>query len=683
MPTRTLLMDNWEFCLKDAPAPGDYAPVRLPHSWNVLDGQDGGGDYYRGKGWYRRVFSFEPAADKRYFVEFLGVNSVADVYLNGTHLGQHRGGYTCFRFELTGALVRGENTLLVCADNSPFPDVIPLEADFTFFGGIYREVYFLETGPTHFSLSDFGSDGVRLSYPNTPEVASAAALCVEARVETAEETGVQLHVRVLSPAPFAPCPGIAHPDFAPPSEAPQTVAEAVFPVRDSRASGVVRVSPVHLWDGRRDPYRYRVVCTLEKEGRAVDEAVKDVGFRYVHIDPKKGFFLNGRAYPLRGVNRHQDRENMGWAITEAEHDEDFALLYEMGANAVRLAHYPHHPHFYDLCDRYGLPVWAEIPFVDHIGGLKRSPLPTDTVKDPAVTARQLENAEQQLTELILQQGHRPSIFCWSMANEVQFYYGKTAAAMLEKLHALAKTLDPTRYSALATNHYLGDKWQSDIKGCNIYPGWYIGSPRHFYTQAAAHVRANRRRGVAVSEYGAGSNTLHHTETPKKPRDTTCEFHPEEWANIVHEHALRYFMSKRAEKLWGTFVWNMFDFAIDSRHEGGQPGRNDKGLVTYDRRTKKDAYFLYQAYWRTLPVTYITSRRFAVRRQETVSVKVYSNASRVSLSVNGAPVGEKSAAQCRQAHVFVFRNVRLRAGENTVEAHGDNGAADTVVWQLER
>lgn len=208
MPTRTLLMDNWEFCLKDAPAPGDYAPVRLPHSWNVLDGQDGGGDYYRGKGWYRRVFSFEPAADKRYFVEFLGVNSVADVYLNGTHLGQHRGGYTCFRFELTGALVRGENTLLVCADNSPFPDVIPLEADFTFFGGIYREVYFLETGPTFFSLSDFGSDGVRLSYPNTPEVTSAAALCVEARVETAEETGVQLHVRVLSPAPFAPAPAL-------------------------------------------------------------------------------------------------------------------------------------------------------------------------------------------------------------------------------------------------------------------------------------------------------------------------------------------------------------------------------------------------------------------------------------------------------------------------------------------
>ena len=680
------LMQNWEFCFGALPRETDAAawePICLPHTWNNSDGQDGGGDYRRGKGFYRRTLSIQKDEQKQYFIEFLGVNSIADVYLNGTHLGQHRGGYTRFRFELTDFLHTGENTLLVCADNSPFPDVIPLTADFTFFGGIYREVNLIVTERSHFELLDFGSDGVRLSYPNTSEVRACAELSVAAKVCSETTEACTVRVQVLSPAPFMPCAAIEHPDFTPPKAAPQIVAEARFPVQGGKAEGMLSISSPHLWNGRRDPYLYRVVCMLYRGDTAVDEVQKDIGFRYIQIHPRKGFFLNGASYPLRGVNRHQDRENMGWAITENEHDEDFALLYEMGANAVRLAHYPHHPHFYDLCDRYGLPVWAEIPFVDHIGGCGISPLPTDKAVDPSVTDRQLENAKQQLTELILQQGHRPSVFCWSMANEVVRKYKATAAKMLESLNALAKSLDPTRYTALATNHYAGDKWASDIKGCNIYPGWYWGSARQFQAQALAHVRANRFRGVAVSEYGAGSNVSHHTETPQQPKNTVCDFHSEEWANIVHEHALRYFMSKRAKKLWGTFVWNMFDFAIDSRNEGGIPGRNDKGLVTYDRRTKKDAYFLYQAYWRTLPVTYITSRRFTERRQATISVKVYSNANTVTLSCNGMQIAERKASQCRQAHVFLFQNVQLQAGENTVTARGDNGAEDTVAWHLEK
>lgn len=407
---------------------------------------------------------------------------------------------------------------------------------------------------------------------------------------------------------------------------------------------------------------------------------KYIGFRYFRIDPKKGFFLNGRRYPLRGVNRHQDRENMGWAITNREHEEDFALIYEMGANAIRLAHYPHHPHFYDLCDQYGLLVWAEIPFVENIGGMGLSPLETDKKTDATVTRRLLENAKQQYTELILQQMHRPSVFCWSMSNEVRREYGDTAARMMRELHDLAHSLDPDRYTALATNHYDGDKWKSDIKGCNIYPGWYWGGPHLFRAQAAAHIRANGGRGVAVSEYGAGSNVDHHTEHPKQPKDTVCTFHSEEWQSIVHEHALRYFMSEKADKLWGTFVWNMFDFAIDSRNEGGIPGRNDKGLVTYDRKIKKDAFYLYKSYWSGESVLYITSRRFKKREKKHVAVKIYSNEEEITLYVNGVRIGQKCASKTRQQHIFIFKGVKLRRGENEIKAVSDSGLKDTVFWK---
>ena len=261
------LMQNWKFCFGDLPRETDTAawePICLPHTWNNLDGQDGGGDYRRGKGFYRRVFSLEKDEQKQYFIEFLGVNSVADVYLNGTHLGQHRGGYTRFRFELTDFLHTGENTLLVCADNSPFPDVIPLTADFTFFGGIYREVNLIVTERTHFELLDIGSDGIRLSYPNTPQVRECAELSVAAKVCSDTPEACTVRVQVLSPAPFMPCAGIGHPDFTPPKAAPQIVAEARFPVQGGKAEGMLSISSPHLWNGRRDPYLYRVVHAVSR-----------------------------------------------------------------------------------------------------------------------------------------------------------------------------------------------------------------------------------------------------------------------------------------------------------------------------------------------------------------------------------------------------------------------------------
>lgn len=686
MSQRTSLTGTWDFflgakTLSEALACTDWKTVTVPHTWNNLDGQDGGNDYYRGTGWYRRTLDFEKEDGKVYYLEFLGVNSVADVYVNGAHLGQHRGGYTLFRFDATEALRDGENTILVKADNSPFPDVIPLEADFTFFGGIYREVNLCTAEKTHFSLSDFGSDGVQITYQNNSEVREFAALSIHTKIDAPTEN-CRLRVRVQIPNHFEPCAGIVHTDFDAADmlfEAGAVVDETDEAVTRNDMCVALEIPNPHLWNGRRDPFRYQVICTLTDGERVLDTVEKYIGIRYFEIDPKKGFFLNSKSYPLRGVNRHQDRENMGNAITLKEHEEDFSILYEIGANAVRLAHYPHHPHFYELCDRYGLLVWAEIPFVDHIGGEKKSPLPTDTDIDPAVTARQLENAKLQMTELIRQQSHRPSIFCWSMSNEVMREYGDTAAHMMAELDNLIHSLDSKRYSAMALNHTFGYAWQSDVKGCNIYPGWYIGKPSHFRYQSNYHIRGNDGNGVAVSEYGAGANILHHTENPKQPKDTTCAFHPEEWASIVHEYALRYFMSPRRNKIWGTFVWNLFDFAVDIRNEGEMPGRNNKGLVTYDRKTKKDAFYLYKAYWSSEPVAHITSRRFVKREKQKITVKVYSNAERIVLTVNGKRFKMKESANNRQNHVFVFRNVPLKRGENTVSAIG-NGVTDSVTWQ---
>lgn len=684
MKTITPLQTGWRFYRGAYPVPpgAETQTVDLPHTWNAMDGQDGGGDYFRGECCYVKTIRLQKKENTLYYLAFYGANSVCTLYVNGVSVGVHRGGYTLFRMNITHALVSGENEIVAAVSNAPFPDVIPLTADFTFFGGIYREVSLAEVSGTHFSLEEFGSDGVLVTYPNTPQIAKSAQVTVRAAIKGAG-IGCRLRVSISQADTFVPCVGIDQPDFELEQltdPAQQTVAEAETEITSANAALTLCVASPHLWNGRKAPFRYKVRCEILQNGSVCDCVEKYIGFRYFRIDPKKGFFLNGCRYPLRGVNRHQDRENMGWAITNREHEEDFALIYEMGANAVRLAHYPHHPHFYDLCDQYGLLVWAEIPFVENIGGMGLSPLETDKKTDETVTHRLLKNAKQQYTELILQQMHRPSVFCWSMSNEVRREYGDTAARMMRELHDLAHSLDPDRYTALATNHYGGDKWKSDIKGCNIYPGWYWGGPRLFRSQAAAHIRANGGRGVAVSEYGAGSNVDHHTEYPKQPKDTICTFHSEEWQSIVHEHALRYFMSEKADKLWGTFVWNMFDFAIDSRNEGGIPGRNDKGLVTYDRKIKKDAFYLYKSYWSGESVLYITSRRFKKREKKHVAVKIYSNEEEITLYVNGVRIGQKCASKTRQQHVFIFKGVKLRRGENEIKAVSDSGLKDTVFWK---
>lgn len=625
--------------------------------------------------------NIEKDISKEYWLEFLGANSVVDLYVNGAHIGQHRGGYTLFRFDITDALVNGINQILVCADNSPFADVIPLTADFTFFGGIYRDVNLIVCEKTHFALDDYGSDGVYVTYNNSPEIRDKAVLNVSALLNGAADS-CNVITEVVVPDVFENCEEISKTDFNTDnviSNNKKVIAESKDKIVNGRFNATLTINNPHLWNGRKDPFLYKIVFTLYNGNREVDRIEKNIGIRYFSINSRKGFFLNGVSYPLRGVNRHQDRKNMGWAITAKEHNEDFAMIYEIGANAIRLAHYPHHPHFYDLCDRYGLLVWAEIPFVDRIGGVGISGLPTDRVKDSSVEKSFLNNARLQMTELIKQQCHRPSIFCWSMSNEVMAEYGKTAQYMMRELDKLVHSLDSQRYSALATNHTKSYKWKADIRGCNIYPGWYGGKETHFSFHANYHMRANRLKGVAVSEYGAGSNILHHSEEPSRPENTVCDFHSEEWQSIVHENVVKYFMKKSSRKIWGTFVWNMFDFAIDSRNEGSMPGMNNKGLVTYDRKIKKDAFYLYKAYWSSAPVVHITSSRFAVREEGNINVKVYSNAQEVTLSLNGKKIEAIKDKDNEQSHIFVFSSVHLKNGDNTVTAVADN-ISDTVNWK---
>lgn len=685
MSERLLFNDGWSFAfgcenLAEAENCGAFEKISIPHTWNNLDGQDGGGDYLRGTGWYKKTFNFKKSLSKQYWLEFLGVNSLCRVYVNGNFAGEHRGGYTLFRFNVTDFLIDGDNTVIVCADNSLRLDIIPLTADFTFFGGIYRDVYLVESNKMHFALADYGSDGIKLSYENSPKVRECAELEISAAVSGSNMCSVS--VEAFVPSAFDGfCPEIKKTDFKMKDVSlseKSLVASVTGNVVDGCFSAVLKINEPHLWNGRKDPFCYKIVCSLFENGVLMDRVEKLVGFRYFRIHSQKGFFLNGKSYPLRGVNRHQDRKDMGWAITEKEHNEDFALIYEIGANAIRLAHYPHHPHFYDLCDRYGLLVWAEIPFVDRVGGTGLSQLDNDDAYDEVMLKSFTDNTKLQMTELIKQQCHRPSIFCWSMSNEVMAVFDKSASAIMKELDSLVHSLDNSRYSAIATNHTGSYKWKADIRGCNIYPGWYMGKPSHFKYQTEYHMRGNRLRGVAVSEYGAGCNVYQHTDIPKQPVDTVCDFHPEEWACIVHEYALKYFTRKSSVKIWGTFVWNMFDFAIDSRNEGSMPGMNNKGLVTYDRKIKKDQFYLYKSYWSDEPVVYINSRRYEKRRHKIITVKVYSNQPAVSLYLNGNKIRTLREQDNEQKHIFVFEDVFLNDGENTVSAKTYN-YEDSVKW----
>ena len=650
--TEINLNAGWRFFSGDDPRASrpdfddaGWPAVNLPHTWNAQDGEDGGNNYRRGAGWYRRHVRVDPAlAGRRLYLQFDGASLMADVWVNGRHLGRHVGGFARFRFDATGALRPGEdNVLAVRVDNGRL-GIPPTSADFTFFGGLYRSVSLLATDPVQVSVMDYGSPGVYITQKKvTPKTAD---LEVRAKLENHSEKACDIALRtaIIDAAGAVVC------------AAEKTCA--LGPQAATDATQPLTLAHPHLWNGRADPYLYTVRIEVWADGRLRDAVEQPLGVRFFHIDPDKGFFLNGRYLDLHGVNRHQDRIDKGWAISEADEAEDFALIRELGCTAIRVSHYQQADTWYGRCDQAGLVVWAEIPFVN----------------EALDTPEFLDNAVQQLRELIRQNYNHPSIFFWSVGNETK---GDAANRVLARLAAVAHEEDPTRLSTLASNHADDDpqNWHTDVVGFNRYLGWYKGRIADFAPEIDSIHARHPRSAFAISEYGAGASIYQHEENPPKPAPKG-PFHPEEYQAELHE---AYWAALKARPfVWGKFVWCMFDFASDGRNEGDHPGRNDKGLVTYDRKTRKDAFYFYKANWSDEPVLYITSRRFTPRTQAETEIKIYANAPEVEVSLNGVPLGRRTSSD----HIFRWPAVKLVPGENHVQAtaaFGGRTRTDSCTW----
>lgn len=640
----TAISDGWRFIREDANGASSSAfddskwgLISLPHTWNDKDTLKGG-NYYRGPGWYRIKLAIpETAKTSRVFINFEAASLVADVYFNGVHLGQHRGGFTAFCYELTPHIRwDGENVLAVRVDNSLVEDVPPLSGDFNIFGGIYRPVWLIITNPVCISPTDYASPGVYLKQTKVSK--EQATIDVLARVSnlTGKAASVKSRVSLLDKDSKVVAQG-----------------ESQKQATGGRMADLkcqVSVKEPHLWNGRKDPYLYQAKVELLCDGSVIDEITQPVGLRYYSVDPNKGFFLNGDSYPLRGVDRHQDRPGKGWAISYADQEEDANLILEIGATCLRLAHYPHSDYFYSLCDKNGLVVWAELPLVNQVLG-------TNAFR---------KNAKQQLTELIRQRYNHPSIMFWSLYNELG-NSGKCddPRPLLTELNLLAKKEDPTRLTTAASNdpsnNWPGVRAIADLIAWNPYFGWYRGTPPQLNQEIDKYKHDANDKPVGISEYGAGASIKQHEQNMKKVPVTAGKWHPEEWQAIVHEE--NYSAIEARPYVWGSYVWVMFDFASAWRNEGDTPGINDKGLVTADRKTRKDAFYFYKAKWTTEPFVYITSRRHTERTDPNTIVKVYSNCSTAELKVNGQSVGSQSATGC----VFKWPDIWLKEGLNTIEA----------------
>ena len=610
----TKIMKGWEFTGPD----GTTTTVDLPHTWNARDGQDGGNDYWRGTCIYRTHFAAPQfnTASHQVWIQFDGVNASAHVVLNGSPVCNHDGGYSTFRANIT-ELLRDENELTVEVDNSKNDRVYPQKADFTFYGGIYRDVSLMVVSKNHFTLDYFGGPGIRI----TPTVQGADA---SVQVTTWHDGEGEVSIELLDAAG-------------------NTVATGKGP------DITLTIFNAHLWNGVKDPYLYSSKARLVVNGTVEDETTTRFGVRSFKVDPKKGFFLNGKSYPLHGVSRHQDRKGLGNAITREMHDEDMALIKEIGANTIRLAHYQHDQYFYDLCDEVGMVVWAEIPYIsEHMPNGR-------------------ENTISQMKELIIQNYNHPCIVCWGVSNEITIST-KDKKDMLDnhrQLNDLCHEMDKTRLTTLACYAMCGPFNRSahitDMVSWNLYLGWYVpGFILNDLWMGFFHL-CFPNRPFGYSEYGAEGMPNLHSAHPHRGD------HTEEYQAKYHEYMLRCF--KRHPWMWATHVWNMFDFAADARDQGGEPGMNHKGLVTFDRKTKKDSFYLYKAWWSDEAFVHICSKRFVERTGSTATVKVYSNQSTVALYVNGNKVGEQTGE-----HVFTFKvplngelHIQAVAGDRTDES----------------
>ena len=628
MRTIVNLNKGWQFYkkadLSAVLAGGKGEAVDLPHTWNAVDGQDGGNDYYRGTCLYaRRLEVPEHDRTDKIWLEVNGAAHTAVVMLNGETLAEHKGGYSTFRVDLTPHL-KEENLLVISVDNSDNDTVYPQKADFTFYGGLYRDVNLIVVPAAHFALGYCGTPGMKV----TPVVnldAHAADVTVEAWVE-GRAKNVTFTV----------------------ADQTQTV-----PVMKGYAAAMFKLDNVHLWDGLDDPYLYTASARLDSG----DEIKTRFGCRRFDIDPQKGFLLNGRSYPLRGVSRHQDVKGKGNALTIEDHRRDMDIIKELGANTLRLAHYQHAQEFYDLCDENGLVVWAEIPYITmHMSNGRANTL-------------------SQMEELIVQNYNHPSIAVWGLSNEI------TAASpvneeLLENhraLNDLCHRLDATRPTTMANVFMLETESPileiPDVNSYNLYFGWYLGEleqNEEFFDEYHAQYPD---RCIGFSEYGADANPQYQSAAPEKGDYT------ESYQCVYHEHMLK--LIEERPWLWATHVWNLFDFAADGRDEGGKHGENQKGIVTFDRSLKKDPFYLYKAAWnKKEPFVHLCGSRYVDRTEAVTEIKVYSNQPEVTLLVDG-----KLFASAQGKTVFTF-HVPI-SGTHSIEAKAEGCHAAMLVRRVEQ
>ena len=601
-------------------------PVNLPHTWNAFDGQDGGNDYWRGIGTY--VIDLpNPTQGKKQYIEFQGANHVATVYCNGRELGTHKGGFSTFRYDLTRAMKKEGNKLTVTVSNAP-SDIYPQNADFTFYGGLYRDVNFIEVSEAHFDLLLDGTSGVFVTPHNV------GSTRVDLFPVNAEGCEIKVELK----------------------DAEGNVVGSGSAAAAQHAHVLIGVKEPHLWNGLADPYCYQCVASIVRGEEVLDTVTVTYGYRSFHVSPDNGFYLNGKSLPLRGVARHQDRLNKGWAISKEDHAEDVALIRELGANTIRLAHYQHDQYFYDLCDRTGFVLWAEIPFISQF-------IPTEEA---------YKNTISQMTELIAQNYNHPAICFWGISNEILIGPDREDLRQnLRDLNELAKAMDPSRLTTMAqvsmTPMDSEHNFITDVVSYNHYFGWYGGDVEDNGPWLDKFHAMHPDKCLGVSEYGAENILTWHSAEPEN-HDYT-----EEYANYYHQEMLKTFAKR--PYLWATHQWNCFDFAADARNEGGVQGRNSKGLITYDRKTKKDAFYLYKAWWNPEPMIWVSGCRFVNRGPGERNVIVYTNCDEVTLVVNGAVAATKKA----EDHMIVFENV-IVDGENVVTAYAGDVKANTVTFQ---
>jgi len=662
--TRQLLdfNENWKFSGSTASGQTIEENITLPHTWNAKDAQEGI-SYYRGKGRYEKTFDSDLQwKDKRVFIRFEGVNITSATELNGVKLGEHKGGYAAFCYEITDHLDWTKpNTLVVEVSNAANMEVLPLVGDFNNYGGIYRPVKLLITDPLCISPLDFASPGVYLLQKNVSrELANMEVRTVISN--ESEPTQATLKVTVFDKQGTI---------------VKEALQEAEIAGGVTELKSEINLENPVLWNGKKDPYLYSVLVEIIKNGRVTDQVSEPLGLRYFRIDASEGFFLNDEHLFLNGVSRHQDRQDMGSAITEKEHREDMALMLDMGINALRLAHYQHADIIYNIADSTGLVVWAELPWVGMPAGFMSS---TNGYEN---TPEFRANAKQQLEELIKQNFNHPSIVMWSIFNEIQNPEGSEPTDMIKELNQQAKELDPSRLTVGAsmlvpTEENRNIHEITDAIAWNRYFGWYYKLPEDMAVFLdELHLNYPEYK-IGISEYGAGGSIAQHA-TELRPPNPMGSPHPEEWQAYYHEQHLKIF--KERPFVWGTFVWNMFDFGSYFRREGDHFGINDKGLVTYDRKTKKDAFYFYKANWSNEPVLHITAKRYIFRENTATNVKVYSNLDNIVLTVNGTNYETKSPV----LGIVEWENIPLSPGNNgVIVTTSKNGVeyTDDCVWVYE-